>query len=226
MDWKKRLVDTLKRMYMFNLNQAITEWRQQMAVGGIKTPAVLDELESHLREEIERQMRSGTSERPAFEVAVRKIGPVNALKNEFKKSTAGVILEKCMFATAVFFVAFGIFLSSVTVIFCYLTLGERLVAFTALGFTLLVACGWPGLVPHLPVISHRQKRVGIEVLCLLGGWGLSALFAQTMVHHFETGLDHILPAIGFWCLLPVALGFGFVCGIERSAQRAAGQIMA
>jgi hypothetical protein len=44
---------------MFNLDAAITNWRRQMATGGIKSPAVLDELESHLRGEVEQQMRSG-----------------------------------------------------------------------------------------------------------------------------------------------------------------------
>jgi len=37
---------------MFDLDQAISEWRRQMAAGGIKLPDALDELESHLREEV------------------------------------------------------------------------------------------------------------------------------------------------------------------------------
>jgi hypothetical protein len=44
---------------MPNLDQRIAEWRQRMDTGGIKSPAVLDELESHLRDEVEQQMRSG-----------------------------------------------------------------------------------------------------------------------------------------------------------------------
>ena len=40
---------------MFNLDQSITEWRRQMLAAGIKTPALLDELESHLRDDV-RQM--------------------------------------------------------------------------------------------------------------------------------------------------------------------------
>jgi hypothetical protein len=41
---------------MFNLEQEIAVWRQKMAAGGLKPMEVLDELESHLREEIEHQM--------------------------------------------------------------------------------------------------------------------------------------------------------------------------
>jgi hypothetical protein len=41
---------------MFNLEQAIADWRQQMLAAGIKTPVPLEELENHLREENEQQM--------------------------------------------------------------------------------------------------------------------------------------------------------------------------
>jgi hypothetical protein len=70
---------------MFNLHQAITEWRRQMAACGIKSSEVLDELESHLRDDIEMQMRSGLDPQPAFEAAVQRIGQTNALTAEFKK---------------------------------------------------------------------------------------------------------------------------------------------
>jgi hypothetical protein len=70
---------------MFNLDNAISEWRRRMLDAGIKTPEVLDELESHLREETERQMRSGLNDRQAFETAVQQIGKAGALEEEFKK---------------------------------------------------------------------------------------------------------------------------------------------
>ncbi|EEF62679.1 permease prefix domain 1-containing protein [Pedosphaera parvula] len=70
---------------MFNLDQAITEWRRQMVAGGIKSPEALEELESHLRDEVEQQMRLGASGQQAFEVAVQRIGQANALKEEFQK---------------------------------------------------------------------------------------------------------------------------------------------
>ncbi len=72
---------------MFDLEQTIADWRQQMLAAGIKTPVPLEELEIHLREEIEQQMKSGLDGQRAFEIAVRKTGQANALKNEFKKIT-------------------------------------------------------------------------------------------------------------------------------------------
>src|SRR5271157_5070374 len=59
---------------MFNLEQSISEWRRQMLAVGIKTPVPLEELESHLRDEIEQQMRSGLNAQQAIEI-----------KSEFKK---------------------------------------------------------------------------------------------------------------------------------------------
>jgi hypothetical protein len=70
---------------MFDLEQSISEWRKQMLAAGIKFPVPLEELEIHLREEIERQMKSGLSEQKAFEMSVQQIGQPKMLKREFKK---------------------------------------------------------------------------------------------------------------------------------------------
>src|SRR5262245_57270668 len=70
---------------MFNLEQAIADWRRKMAVGGIKSCEVLDELESHLREDVEQQMRSGAAAEQAFKQAVQRVGSADQLKLEFGK---------------------------------------------------------------------------------------------------------------------------------------------
>src|SRR5216683_2850215 len=59
---------------MFNLDESISEWRRQMLAAGIKTPVPLNELENHLRDDVEQQMRSGLSAQQAFEAAVQGIG--------------------------------------------------------------------------------------------------------------------------------------------------------
>jgi hypothetical protein len=56
-----------------------------MVAAGIKTPVPLEELEIHLREEIERHTRSGSNEAEAFKAAVEKIGPAHVLQKEFMK---------------------------------------------------------------------------------------------------------------------------------------------
>lgn len=70
---------------MFDLDKAIENWRQQMLSAGIRTPVPLEELESHLREDVAEQVRAGSSAREAFGTAARRIGHAGLLKAEFKK---------------------------------------------------------------------------------------------------------------------------------------------
>jgi hypothetical protein len=71
---------------MFNFDHAISEWRKQMLAAGIKAPVPLEELEIHLREEIEQQIESGLDEQAAFNSAVQKIGLAGLLRTEFNKA--------------------------------------------------------------------------------------------------------------------------------------------
>jgi len=70
---------------MFNLDQAIAGWRRQMAADGLKASAALDELESHLQDDVERQVQSGIGAEQAFHAAVSRLGKSNALTHEFAK---------------------------------------------------------------------------------------------------------------------------------------------
>ena len=72
---------------MFSLDQSSTEWRRQMLAAGIKTSELM-ELESHLHEEIERQIRLGAPKEKAFALAIARIGSPRMLKAEFSKVDA------------------------------------------------------------------------------------------------------------------------------------------
>lgn len=72
---------------MFNLEEAIADWRRQMAARGISIPAVLNELESHLREDIHEQLRLGLDLQQAFEAAVKRLGKAELLRSEFAKAS-------------------------------------------------------------------------------------------------------------------------------------------
>ena len=56
-----------------------------MLAAGIKSPVPLEELEIHLREEIEQHIKSGLNEAEAFQAVVEKIGQAHLLQKEFKK---------------------------------------------------------------------------------------------------------------------------------------------
>jgi hypothetical protein len=58
------------------------------------------------------------------------------------------------------------------------------------------------------------------------GFGLTTFYVQVILPHFDARHDGLVPAIGFWGLFPIAIGFGLACGIERAVQRSLGQIIA
>ena len=208
---------------MFDLEQAIKKWRQQMAEGGIKHEAVLDELENHLREDVERQLRTGMPAEQAFETAAQKIGPASALKSEFRKTGLSSLVEKLMIAIAVLFAAFGVFLTSATMILCYTTLVERLAGFAALGFILLTVFGSRYFIPVVPVISRASKRLAIQAACIAAGFGICTLYIQLIVSQFERP-GQVIPVIGFWGILPIACGFGLASALERAVRRSRTEI--
>ena len=69
---------------MSDLDLNIVAWRKRMLNAGIKGPEVLEELESHLREDIERRIRGGVGEASAFERAVEQVGRPGKLSAEFE----------------------------------------------------------------------------------------------------------------------------------------------
>jgi len=76
---------------MFDLEPSITEWRRQMLAAGLKTGRRLDELESHLREDISALKSAGASEAVAFEQAVARLGSPHSVSTEFNKIRVGHI---------------------------------------------------------------------------------------------------------------------------------------
>jgi len=205
---------------MFNLDQAIAQWRQQMLDAGIKPPDVLDELETHLRDDVERHTKLGKSTQQAFGIAAQNLGRFEALKNEFKKArSSSQTMEKLMIGICGAFVGFILLLSGLTVFLCFATWGERTVASTAVVSILLVACGWRYGVPFLPVIADWRLRWGVGMTCIASGFIASSLFCGVILPHFEVSPDHQLPAIGLWAVFLSAIfgctGVGLLMSRER-----------
>ncbi len=72
---------------MADLEQSFTAWRWQMLAAGIKAPAPLEELELHLREEVEQQLRCDADPAQAFASAVERMGYPVDLEREFSKAS-------------------------------------------------------------------------------------------------------------------------------------------
>src|SRR4051812_13700475 len=124
----------------FNLDKSIATWRKDLVAVGMKSPGVLDELEAHLREEVERQAKSGTSVEQSFGIALRNLGNADTLKNEFSKTSRTSATEKLMVGICGVMVGFIVLLSGLAIFLCFESWGERAMATTAVVCILLLAC--------------------------------------------------------------------------------------
>src|SRR4051812_27423769 len=78
---------------MLNLDKEIAGWREAMARGGIKDPAVLDELESHLRDYVAQEVKAGREVQLAFQAGLERIGSASVLRREFSRANPTPILS-------------------------------------------------------------------------------------------------------------------------------------
>jgi tRNA(Ser,Leu) C12 N-acetylase TAN1 len=82
---------------MFDLNDSVEAWQENFEAEGVYGPFDLDELESHLREEISKLTGRALSEREAFEVACLRMGDTKIVSREFAKVNAGMIFKRRLF---------------------------------------------------------------------------------------------------------------------------------
>jgi hypothetical protein len=128
---------------MFDLEKSIADWRRQMLAAGIKTPVPLEELEIHLREEIERQKRLGVDVPDAFEISTKKVGQAPELKMEFRNASSPIEMQFVNLAgvacavVAILFSLWILFLFSPEIGLMAELLGLAAVATTALGWRYL-----------------------------------------------------------------------------------------
>jgi hypothetical protein len=205
---------------MFDLEKAICDWRQQWAAAGIKSSKILRELENHLREDIQIQIREGYDVPKAFEKSVLRLGQASVISAEFAKTgTASVILDRIRLAFCVLLIAAIVWLSGFTFATMGMSLGEWLVASSAVVTCLLVAGFWTHAVRFLPVIYNRRKRYTIEVALFVSGFICSNLFGGFVLPYFERNLNgKILPAIWLWLVFPIAIFMAAACGIEQAVR--------
>ena len=70
---------------MFNLEHAIANWRHSLVRAGL-SPEVIDELEAHLRDEIDQQQAGVPDLQLAFDHAIKLLGDPAQLEEQFKAS--------------------------------------------------------------------------------------------------------------------------------------------
>jgi Clp amino terminal domain, pathogenicity island component len=206
---------------MFNLDQAIIEWRQQMAAGGIKSREVLAELESHLRDDVEQQMRDGVAADQAFRDAVQRIGAAEIVRGEFAKVSAPPapfsmkLLRVCCAGMAVFIVL----VETWTLLLFEMTPAERILGMM---FVWLLA-GYVGALPYLnrrlfPGVRGVALRNVLGAVCNYGGvlWISLALLSALNVIRLPDGL--LFNLVG-WSLLGAGTATVFVLAFGTDWDR-------
>ena len=70
---------------MPDIERRLADWRRALTETAGCTDEVLDELESHMRDEVQRLVQAGEPEERAFDLALSRLGPPQALGAEFAK---------------------------------------------------------------------------------------------------------------------------------------------
>ena len=74
---------------MANFEDRIASWRRELPSALVDRPGVVDELEDHLRQEMETQTGAGKTPDEAWEAAVARLGDPRQLAREFTNSEPG-----------------------------------------------------------------------------------------------------------------------------------------
>jgi hypothetical protein len=185
---------------MFSLDQAIADWRRQLDAAGIRSSEVLAELEGHLRDEIEGQMRSGANEQQAYQTAAARIGLPSTLKAEFAKVSKGNRRPRWMFFRTFYFasVAFMLLINTWTLLEYEMSPLERFFGVCAVSLICMYLAGLPYLLNSLsPALYSRLAKVIKMTSSLVWVWPIWALLEAEHIVHLEIG---VVPTTVLWCL--------------------------
>jgi hypothetical protein len=214
---------------MFDLEQSITNWRQQMLAAGIQTPVPLEELELHLREEIEQQMKAGLSASDAFNLASEKVGQGNLLKNEFTKAGGRNKMERRKLAGYFYAAILGVYVLAMTgaMFKNHLSDGEWLAGLAAQA-TLLSSSYllWRIGRQIFPFIGSRRIQSTVGLLGGISGAVWFIVFAWLILPRCDFTTGQLMVAV-LWAMVPTMVlpttAFLFLEKSENHPTAAAGK---
>jgi len=210
---------------MFDLEQSLTEWRQEMIRKGIGSPVPLEELEGHVREDIERQIKLGFTQEHSFATAVRKIGGADALRTEFARTCVPGPVRLVALAGIGCAVFAGLFLLWIwgNLLITHRSDGaERMLGSTAVG---LVILSWWFGPRFFPVVRRPWIRSALGTACCVAGVGGVVLFVKFILpslFNFPVRSD---PPVGkvlvsvAWVLSAMAIFGGMAWGLEKASHK-------
>jgi hypothetical protein len=167
----------------FDLERQIRAWRETISSDlAERGPEVIDELESHLRDDVEQFVRAGRTPAQAWEGALARLGESPKLAAEFRKSppalwlparAAEVLLALCAVVVAIFIASrFGRPRTTVLLASHVFTVAIGYGALLAVGMTAVAAAVARSLGSFGPAQSDAFRRTGARLASLAVGMTL------------------------------------------------------
>lgn len=207
---------------MFNLEQALKDWRRQMLAAGIKTPALLDELESHLRDDTAQQLRAGAGAEQAFEAAVQRIGQAKTLEAEFAKVAEIKEARERKLKLYCIVLACLAYLTPLALSapkpWSRMNSNEQWLGLAAVALT--VASMFSGLfLRHfLPIVRDRRIRTRIQIVSIFPVMAWLCVFGFVLLPRLELTVS-LATVATLWAIAPLAVFGGLVYGLDEAARR-------
>ena len=161
---------------MFDLNKSILNWKKSLQSCDSFTRENIDELESHLNEQIADLTETGLNDEEAFWVAQKRIGTIQSLNSEYTKINNLNILKKKIYwiLTGVAgLLMYSIFITSSYYFF--------LIIFKMLNFNPV----------YFIIINNSFNEIIIISVCLLILWILSSKNNELLNKYYFNKLNKI-----------------------------------
>jgi hypothetical protein len=207
---------------MFNLDQAIVDWRRKMQAGGISSSESLDELEAHLRDEVARQTKEGLSAEAAFDTAVQQFGQAETVGAEFAKTSERKARRErklkmlCLAYAGVCYVM-PLALSA-RHIRLELDSTQLWLVVAAVALTEISLFSGLFLYRLLPVIPEKRIRARVQFLSALPLFIWLLVFAYGILGRLELTLGQIM-VVTLWSITPLAVFGGLIVGLDEAVHR-------
>ena len=206
---------------MFSLEQSIADWRKHMLAAGIKTPVPLDELENHLREEVQELVASGMEPQAALAASIKKIGLPSPLRAEFTKvDKESRLTEQYVIKVLVYTLWFCLVLPLYLYTFNKYDMNWvwRSAGIANVIFGTLAIQYCKQINSWFPVIPNQRVRLTVGISAAVCGAAGMGIFMNFILPHFSLTMGQLVVAV-LWGLTVMSIGGVILAGLEEAAKR-------
>ena len=197
-----------------------------MLAAGIKTPVPLEELEIHLRENIERQIRSGMNEQQAFGVATQQIGKANMLNEEFAKVETAKKARREKLGDLMLLVLANLMLWGMGGMALFkmaglaqITSAQQMSWLAATAMSSLLIWSGPLSSRILPVIRDKRVRVLISYSAAVTVLLWFSVFLDLIAPSLDLTTNQLKLTIPWVCFIPAGAFAGLTRGLKIAARK-------